>query len=428
MEGILEKEKNEFHSARGRIARIGVSVIDQVSDLSVIQALGDSVNSIPATTISDISLHTPTLHKPATHPFIGMMMTFPTLLVLHTVVCVSKSTAFHVPVSTVVGRSRTKLMQMFRKIGEDYDATLNCQQERRDFLVRTICVGSAIITPSFVSFPSIVRANDDYIYKRGEEGDLTSQLFNPDGSLRDPNYVVTAQENAVDLMFSIPSNNFTEETNEILIMSTDGVQPKSSFATNSESAKIKASYKLPLKWNREASSTLPLYYDSSEGKNGKSCNRITVYSITSPSNKFIDMMVLEKASKVGVAQSLFMDQIPNNYFDQGVLKADLVSGRTVRKPIQNIREKNENDEQVYYEFDLAFAPLKCDGFMEGNKENLGLGFCPYDNIFLVSATVVKNSDNKGTLICCVVECNKDEWKMANSDLKRVRSSFTLDRA
>ena len=351
-----------------------------------------------------------------------MMMTFPTLLVLHTIVFVPRSTAFHSPASTVDVRSRTKPMQ-------NYDAILSGQQERRDFLVRTIGVGSAIITPSFVSYPSIVRANDDYIYKRGEEGDLTSQLFNPDGSLRDPNSVVTAQENTVDLMFSIPFNNFMEETSEInIIMSTDGAQPISSSATNSASDKIKASYKLPLKWNRDASSTFPLYYDSSEGKNGKSCNRITIYSITSSTNNFLDMMVLEKASKVGVAQSLFMDQIPNNYFDQGVFKADLVSGRTVRKPIQNIDEKGENDEQVYYEFDLAFAPLKCDGFMEGNKENLGLGFCPYDNIFLVSATVVKNSYSKGTLICCVVECNKDEWKMANSDLKRVRSSFTLDRA
>ena len=67
--------------------------------------------------------------------------------------------------------------------------------------------------------------------------------------------------------------------------------------------------------------------------------------------------------------------------------------------------------------------------MEGNKENLGLGFCPYDNILLVSATVLNaDSTDGGTLMVCVVECNKNEWKIGNTDLKRVRSSFIVDKA
>lgn len=359
-------------------------------------------------------------------------MIFPTLLLLHAIASFSETAAFLAPASTVVvvGRPRTGSMHMTQKNGEDGAITAITigQHERRDFLLQSLGVGSAIASTSFASFPSIARADDDYIYKRSSEGgDLTSQLFNPDGSLRDPNSVVSAQENVVDLVFPIPSSDSMEKSDGInIVMSMDAVKPISSTST-SASANIKASYKLPLKWNRDASSTLPLYYDSSEGKNGKSCNRITIYSITTPPNIPLDMTVLEKASKVGVAKSLFMDQIPNSYFDQGVLKADLISGRTVRKPIQSIDEKGLMDEQIYYEFDLAFAPLKCDDFMEGNKENLGLGFCPYDNIFLVSATVVRNSD-RGTLMCCVVECNKDEWKMANSDLKRVRSSFILERA
>lgn len=356
-------------------------------------------------------------------------MIFPTLLLLNAVASFTETAAFFAPASTVVGRPRNGSMHMIQQNGEEKDAITAItigQHERRDFLLQSLGVGSAIASTSFIPFPSIARADDDYnIYKRGGEGgDLTSQLFNPDGSLRDPNSVVSAQENAVDLIISIPTNDSMDKTDGVnIIMSTDAVKPTS---TANASANIKASYKLPLKWNTDASSTIPLYYDSSEGKNGKSCNRITVYSITTPTNIPLDMTVLEKASKVGVAKSLFMDQIPNSYFDQGVLKADLISGRTVRKPIQSIDDKGELDEQIYYEFDLAFAPLKCDDFMEGNKENLGLGFCPYDNIFLVSATVVNNSD-RGTLMCCVVECNKDEWKMANSDLKRVRSSFILER-
>lgn len=233
--------------------------------------------------------------------------------------------------------------------------------------------------------------------------------------------VLEAQENAINLPFSIPS---TSDGIDIKI-ATDGVQPTASAAD--ATTNLKVSYKLPLKWNQDATSQLPLYYDSSEGKNGKSCNRITVYSVSAPSN--LDISTLEKASRVGVAKSLFMDQLPNKYFDKGVSKADLISGRTVRKPIKSLEEEGEVDEQVYYEFDLAFAPLECPDFNEGNKENLGLGFCPYDKIFLVTATVLKNNqtNKNATLMCCVVECDKVEWKMANSDLKRVRSSFSVDR-
>jgi hypothetical protein len=95
-----------------------------------------------------------------------------------------------------------------------------------------------------------------------------------------------------------------------------------------------------------------------------------------------------------------------------------------------MENKDETDEQVYYEFDLAFAPAECTDYMAGNKENLGLGFCPYDRIFLVSATVLNNKskDKSGTLMCCVVECDKEEWKMANSDLRRVRSSYKVQYA
>lgn len=294
---------------------------------------------------------------------------------------------------------------------------LDVPRKRRDFLL--LSAGFTVSSASI--FSSGADAEEDFVYKRDDAvtSDLTSRLFNPDGSLRDPNSVVAAQEKEINLAFSFPSSPTSVTVN----VSTDGSSPSSDAATTS----LKATYKLPTKWNLEATSSLPLYYDSSEGKNGKSCNRITIYSVSAPNN--LDLSTLEKASKIGVAKSLFMDSIPNNYFDRGVLKADLIGGRTARKPIQINSEPGLFDEQVYYEFDLAFAPLSCPDFMEGNKENLGLGFCPYDNIFLISATVLPTvSKEGGTLMVCVVECNKDEWKIANSDLKRVRSSFAVVRA
>ena len=295
--------------------------------------------------------------------------------------------------------------------------SLEGPQNRREFLLQSLGLAT-LISASAASLPLVTNAADDFIYKREAPGDLTSQLFNPDGSLRDPNMVVEAQEMAIDLSFSIPS--YSDEIN--INIATDGLQP--TFSVTDAATNLKASYNLPLKWNLKESGQLPLYYDSSEGKNGRSCNRITVYSA---SKNYLDSTTLEKASKVGVAKSLFMDKFSNDYFDKGVQKADLISGRTVRKPIQSLKEMGEFDEQIYYEFDLAFAPAQCPDYMEGNKENLGLGFCPYDSIYLLSATVLNSNEGTegGTLMCCVVECNKDEWKMANSDLRRIRNSFKV---
>mmetsp|Transcript_12997 Transcript_12997/g.21295 ORF Transcript_12997/g.21295 Transcript_12997/m.21295 type:complete len:344 (+) Transcript_12997:46-1077(+) len=327
--------------------------------------------------------------------------------------------AFHTPASSVdrVIRLQATRQNHDGNVADDAKAAaLDAPQLRRDFLRM-----SAAFVSSATLFPSMANAGEEFLYKRDESGaDLTSQLFNPDGSLKDPNAVIVAQEKEVVIPFSIPAS----PDSVIVNLSTDGSSPPASdSATN-----IKATYKVPTKWNQEATSSLPLYYDSSEGKNGQSCDRITIYSVSAPKN--IDMSTLEKASKVGVAKSLFMSDISNGYFDQGVLKADLIGGRTSRKPIKSSTVPEGIDEQVYYEFDLAFAPLSCPDYMEGNKENLGLGFCPYDNILLVSATVLNNADSNegGTLVVCVVECNKNEWKIGNTDLKRVRNSFVVDRA
>jgi hypothetical protein len=86
--------------------------------------------------------------------------------------------------------------------------------------------------------------------------------------------------------------------------------------------------------------------------------------------------------------------------------ADLLSGRT----------RMQGDIK-FYDYDMALAPKTCGD----SKENLGLGFCPFESIYLLSAVVLDDA-----LYVMAVESNKDEWKVANSDLKRVRSSFGFD--
>jgi len=85
--------------------------------------------------------------------------------------------------------------------------------------------------------------------------------------------------------------------------------------------------------------------------------------------------------------------------------ADLISGRT--------RSKGDIK---YYEFDMAVQPPSCDK----SKDDLGLGFCAYENIYLLSCAVV---DDHLYVLC--IESDKDQWKRANSDLKLVRSSFQI---
>lgn len=74
---------------------------------------------------------------------------------------------------------------------------------------------------------------------------------------------------------------------------------------------------------------------------------------------------------------------------------------------------------MFYDFDMASAPKEC----EMSPENLGLGFCPFNSIYLISAVVVDDA-----LYVLAAACDKSEWKVANADLKRVRSSFSVNLA
>ena len=214
-----------------------------------------------------------------------------------------------------------------------------------------------------------------------EDGDLTSQLFNPDGSLKEGE-VEEAKFRTVDIAWEGASGGkyFTN---------TDG---KNGAGTENGQG-IRLSYKIPEKWEQKTEG----YFDKSTNDFAIACQRITVYR--APGS--VSPERLAKAATIGIADALYVTD------DLQVLKgADLISGRS-----------RKQGDIKFYDFDMALAPKTC----EDSKENLGLGFCPFDTIYLLSATVFEDA-----LYVMALECDKSEWKVANSDLKRVRSSFAVE--
>lgn len=255
------------------------------------------------------------------------------------------------------------------KAGKSQTYTV-CEATRRDAL--STMSGFS----SLVFLPDLQAAADD-------DKDMTSQLFNSDGSLK-VGEVEEAKQRHVKLKWDLSEN---------ALSSVDGVN---AAGTNSGS-QVALSYQLPEKWS-DGKDGNEIYFDRSEGINAKACKRITVFQAPG----IVDSKRLQKATTIGVAKALDVPESLNRLY-----KADIISGRVSNK-----------DGQTYYEFDMAAAPETCGE----SQENLGLGFCPYDNIFLLSATIVEDR-----LYCIAVECDSTRiWKIESSDLKRVRSSFTVD--
>ena len=213
----------------------------------------------------------------------------------------------------------------------------------------------------------------------GADEDLTSQMFNPDGSLKEGLSYETAKTKQVDIKW---------DQSDSLQVNVDGQNVRGT----SSGSQILISYALPGKWGEG-------YIDKSEGVNAPTCRRITVYK--APGKATADR--LEKATTIGVGKALDVTD------DLGKLKtADIIGGR-----------KRLKNEQKYYEFDMASAPDKC---AEGaSKDDLGLGFCPYDSVFLISATIKDES-----LYVMAIECDNLEWKQGNAELKQVRASFSVE--
>jgi hypothetical protein len=246
-----------------------------------------------------------------------------------------------------------------------------CFASRRDLL--------ALVPSSFASVALSVPQKS----AAAEDGvDLTSQLFNPDGSLEE-GVESEAKFRVVDIKWDASDQLALNEDG----MNLEGTKPGSD---------LRLSYELPLKWS-DGKDGDPIYFDRSEGTNAKACKRITVYRAPG----IADNKQLERATTIGVAKAL---SVPESL--ARLYKADIISGRV-----------STRNSRAYYEFDMAAAPETCDK----SNENLGLGFCPYDNIFLLSAVVVNDG-----LYCIAVECDSTRiWKLASSELKRVRSSFTV---
>jgi hypothetical protein len=210
-----------------------------------------------------------------------------------------------------------------------------------------------------------------------EDEDLTSRLFNPDGSLKEG---VSSEAKFRTVRMSIDSS--AER-----FACFDG--------KSSNTGSVQVFYDLPLKWEGGEN----LYVDRSEGINAKACDRITVYQAPG----MVPASQLEQATKIGITKALdVIDELGD------ISRADLIGGRSRRV-----------DDQKYYEFDLGVAPKTC----EDSKDNLGLGFCPFESIYLFSSTIV---DDRLYVFC--LQSTKSQWKRANADLRRVRSTFTVQSA
>jgi hypothetical protein len=260
--------------------------------------------------------------------------------------------------------------------------------DRRDFVSKSLIAGvlSQILT---AGSQNAIAADD-----------LTSQMFNEDGSLKEGVIVGDAEAKDKKVELPFPSNSDSTEA----IISVDGVVPVGS----SESSGIKASYTVPDKWT-----AAPDYLDTLLSVQEKACDRIAVYQVP---GVFKDNSVLDKATTIGVAKALGFSTIAKGTFPKTLPGADIVSGKKVSKAASSASDGEEK--RKYYDFDMAVAPDSCGT----SADNLGLGFCPYDTIVLLSATIID-----GKMMVFGLTSTKDEWKRANADLKRVRNSFFVEK-
>ena len=239
--------------------------------------------------------------------------------------------------------------------------------------------------------------------------DMTSEMFNEDGSLKEGVMtVIEAKDRSVGVLF--PSNpvdtasSSSSASSSAAIVSTDGA----TIDVGTTQSGISASYTVPDKWT-----SAPDYLDTLLAVRKRACDQITVYQVP---GTFDDFTILENASKIGLNKALGFDSVQQGIFPKTLPGADIVSGRKVTKAAA--ASDTDGEKRKYYEFDIAVAPDSCDG---KSADNLGLGFCPYDTIVLISATIV---DKK--MMVCGVTSTKAEWKIANADLKRVRNSFFVE--
>ncbi len=202
-----------------------------------------------------------------------------------------------------------------------------CCASRRDVL--------SLLVPAGLTSAGLIAGMESAV---ADDIDLTSQLFNSDGSLKE----------GVESQVRYRSVKFMWDQSDSLAINQDGMNVQDTKS----GSQFALSYEYPMRWS-DGKDGDPIYFDRSEGINKKATKRITLYQAA---GKASDDR-LEKATTTGVAKAL---DVPSEL--SRLFKADIISGRTVEK-----------GDQKYFEFDMAAAPTTC-----GNSnENLGLGFCPY---------------------------------------------------
>lgn len=249
---------------------------------------------------------------------------------------------------------------------------------RRAFLKTVFAAAMASLTVSSSApiLPAMAQDND-----ASEGGDLTSRMFNADGSLKE----------GIESEAKFRTVTMSIDQGEERVICRDGVSP-SKKGKEASSSLVTISYQLPMKWEDGDN----LYFDRSEGVNAKACNQILVYQAPGK----VPVSQLEKATRIGIAKAL---DITDDLAE--VREADLIGGSTTKV-----------EDQKYFQFDLGVAPKTC----ADSPDNLGLGFCPFESVYLLSGTVVDDR-----LYVFAIQCSKNEWKRANADLRRVRSTFSV---
>ena len=329
-------------------------------------------------------------------------------------------------------------------------------------------IGSTIVAAAaiVVEEAEAIDDNKNDIHDKSDDGgttnnnnnnnnSLTTQLFNPDGSLKDTNQIIAAQERTIQL---IP-------TNAPQIVWVDGILSSSSSSSNRVSSNAVITphsnsllqYNVPMKWDND-------YIDSTTKE--RACTRIYTYRIPYPNRSgAVSTMtsdsetnkrrIINYSSSNSANRRLqfsdILNALPNDdIIRQSLMSADVMGGNVRRSSVASgvttaTTATKTSTDRIYSDFDLAVAPTTCSG---GENEDLRLGFCPYDRIFLISATTMDDvpvtltsestigdlsniradDDAKSSpsyLSILIVESTRSEWQRANADLRRVRGSFIV---
>lgn len=330
---------------------------------------------------------------------------------------------------------------------------------RRDLLRNSMGMAMAATTATNSLVAAAWAVNDDIINTSGVRQqqdpsaaaafDLTTQLFNPDGSIKDKDADVEAKSRLVSFQWQDvapnSNNNVAVNGKNTTPKQTTPAAGSSSLDASSSfsSSVITLSYNLPAKWSADYIDTSVTTTTSSsssaapKSNNSKRCQRIVVYQVPGP----VSADRLAQATRMGVAEALEFPAVLDNDSDtndnagntgSALAAADIIGGRSFKIPVATGNDSKQ--QQVYYEFDLAVAPKTCSG---QDADDLRLGFCPYERIILLSATLVplqpaENSEQQQpppqySLYVCSVEATKDQWKQSNAELRRIRSSFRVVR-